>query len=377
MTDSKAAPKAGLEGVAVADSAIGKIDGSVGELRYCGYLIKDLAEQSDFVETSALLWDGELPNESELESLRNEMKAARALTPLQLDLVRRLAGEQQPMDCLRTVVSACATGNDVLTADPVINRERSIDLTAKLPTIVAAYDRVRKGLPVVEPRDDLDHASNFLYMLTGSVPDAHEARMFDTCLVLHAEHGFNASTFSARVTAATLSDIYSAITSAIGTLRGPLHGGANTAVMNMLLDIGSVDAVESYVDALLQRGEKIMGFGHRVYKVVDPRALILKQFASELAQSKGEPKWFEMSQAIENLIKARKGLDMNVDFYSASTYHYMGIDADLFTCVFAMSRVAGWTAHVLEQYSNNRLIRPRSNWVGPDARDYVPLGSRR
>ncbi len=375
MTE-QAAPRAGLEGVAVADSAIAKIDGTVGELRYCGYLIKDLADHSDFVETSALLWDGELPKQDKLAKLRTDMRQQRGLPTLALDLVQRLAGEQSPMDCLRTVVSALAIGDDVLTTDDAVNRERAIRLTAQLPTIVAAYDRVRKGKSIVEPREDLTHAANFLYMLTGTVPSDEEAEIFDTCLVLHAEHGFNASTFAARVTAATMSDIYSAVTSAIGTLRGPLHGGANTAVMNTLLEIGSVDAVEAHLDGMLARREKIMGFGHRVYKVVDPRALILKQFARDLAKQKGEPKWFEMSERLEELMKSRKGIDMNVDFYSASTYHYMGIDADLFTCVFAMSRVAGWTAHVLEQCANNRLIRPRANWVGPDDRDYVAVDQR-
>lgn len=376
MTQSQAAPKAGLEGVVVADSAIGKIDGATGELRYCGYLISDLADHSDFVETCALLWDRELPTGQELTRLRSEIARRSALEPTTLDLIARLAPIQSPMDCLRTVVSSLATGDDVVTTDLAINRERSIDLTAKLPSIVAAYDRIRKGKDVIAPREDLGAAANFLYMLNGEQSSPAVAAMFDTCLVLHAEHGFNASTFSARVTAATMSDIYSTITSAIGTLRGPLHGGANTAVMRALQEIGSVDKVEAWLDAQLAAKAKIMGFGHRVYRVVDPRALILEKFAAELAQTTGESKWYDISKALETLMKERKGIDMNVDFYSASTYYSMGIDPDLFTAVFAMSRIAGWTAHVLEQYANNRLIRPRSQWVGADARDYVAVADR-
>ena len=339
--------------MAVADSAIGKIDGQVGELRYRGYLITDLAEHASFIETAALLWDGELPTRAELDALVADVRSQRGLSPLAQDLVRRLASELSPMDWLRTVVSALPADldDDVLSTDGAVNRARSIALTAKMPTLVAAYDRARKGLDILEPRDDLDHAANFLYMLTGRVPDAEEAHMFDNCLVLHAEHGFNASTFAARVTAATLSDMYSAITSAIGTLRGPLHGGANTAVMETLERIGSVDAVEPELDAMLARGDKIMGFGHRVYKVVDPRALILEGFSKELAAKRGDSKWYDMSARLRDLMRDRKGIDVNVDFFSASAYRYMGIDADLFTCVFAMSRIAGWTAHVLEQYA--------------------------
>jgi citrate synthase len=281
------------------------------------------------------------------------------------------------MDCLRTVVSAMSaadpTGDD---DDLTVHRQRGVGLIARLPTILAAYSRLRNGHEPIAPRDDLDHAANFLWMLNGVEPAADEARMFDVCLVLHAEHAFNASTFSARVTAATLSDMYSAITSAIGTLKGPLHGGANTAVMSMLMEIGNVDRVEGWLTDLFDRGEKVMGFGHRVYKVVDPRALILKDFARQLARVKSEPRWFEMSERIERIVADRKGIDMNVDFYSASTYHYMGIPADLFTGIFAISRISGWVAHVLEQLSNNRLIRPTSNYTGPAARECVPIAQR-
>lgn len=377
MTESKTAPRGGLEGVYAADSAIGNIDGEVGELRYCGYLLKDLADNTDFVETTWLLWNGELPTQADLASFRPAMRQERSLSKPLLQLIAQLALAMSPMDCVRTVVSAlCLDDSPSADDDRATNIRRGIRLQAKIPTIVAAYARIREGEEAIEPRQDLSHAANFLYMLTGQVPSDEEAHILDVCLVLHAEHGFNASTFAARVTAATLSDMYSAITSAIGTLKGPLHGGANTAVMEMLLEIGSVEGVEPHLDGLIARHEKVMGFGHRVYKVVDPRALVLKEFSQRLAQVKGEPKWYEMSEKLETLMKMRKSIDMNVDFYSASTYYYMGIKPDLFTCVFAISRISGWVAHVLEQYGNNRLIRPRANWIGHDRRDFVSLDQR-
>jgi citrate synthase len=377
MVDSKIASKGGLEGVVAADSSIGKVDGVKGELRYCGYLITELADQSTFTETTWLLWHRELPGKLEFEGFRQQMKADRALPPSILDLLRIVAPQLGPMDALRTVVSALCTvdvpGDDI---DEVANLKRATQLTARFPTIIAAYERMRTGNEPIAPRKDLTHAGNFLYMLNGTEPSPEVENMLDTCLVLHAEHGFNASTFSARVTAGTLADMYSAITSAIGTLKGPLHGGANTAVMNMLLGIDSVNDVETHIEQLLTTGQKVMGFGHRVYKVVDPRALILKEFSRRMAGETGESKWFEMSEKIEQFMKARKGIDMNVDFYSASAYYYMGIQPDLFTAIFAMSRIAGWCAHVMEQYANNRLIRPMANWIGPDPRDYVPLDQR-
>jgi citrate synthase len=377
MTDSKTAPKAGLEGVTAADSAIGKIDGVVGELRYCGYLITDLADHSDFVETTWLLWNGELPNKPQYDRLKADLAAHRAIPPAVTEMLRVIAPKLGPMDALRTAVSMLGI-DDVAggITDPAVNLRRAVRLTAQFPTIVAAYDRLRDGKQPIAPDPDLDHAANFLYMLTGERPDDEIARMLDVCLVLHAEHGFNASTFAGRVTAATLSDVYSAMCSAIGTLKGPLHGGANTAVMQSLLEIDAVDRVESWLDDQLARGQKIMGFGHRVYKVVDPRAVILRGFAKRIAAITGESKWYDMSTRIEQLMQARKGIDMNVDFYSASTYYSMGIKPDLFTAVFAISRVSGWIAHVMEQYANNRLIRPRSNWVGSDSRDYVFMDKR-
>jgi citrate synthase len=376
MTE-KSATKGGLEGVIAADTAIGKIDGEVGELRYCGYLIKDLAENANFVEVAHLLWHGELPTKAQLDQLRAALIAARELPPQAAEILARIAGRMPPMDALRTVASVLGL-DDVPGADTDVaaNLQRSIRLTARFPTIVAAYDRLRGGKKVLAPRSDLSHASNFLYMLTGEVPSADVERMMDVCLVLHAEHGLNASTFAARVTAATLSDMYSSVTSAVGTLKGPLHGGANTEVMNMLLKVGSVDKAEQYVADVLARGQKVMGFGHRVYKVVDPRALILKEFSRRLAQATGNDTWFRMSEKIEAAVKSRKGLDVNVDFYSASAYYYMGIKPDLFTTIFAISRIAGWTAHILEQYAHNRLIRPDANWIGAGPRSWVPVSRR-
>ncbi|MHC4515107.1 MAG: citrate/2-methylcitrate synthase [Planctomycetota bacterium] len=381
MAESKGAAstsaKGGLEGVTAADSSIGKIDGVKGELRYRGYLITELAKHSDYVETVYLLFHGELPSKPQHEELRKTLIAERQVSPEVMDILRKIAPKMAPMDALRSAVSAlCLDDRGGEVTDRESNLRRGLRLVARFPILVAAYDRLRDGKEPLAPRDDLDHAANFLYMLTGEEPKDDVARMFDVCLVLHAEHGFNASTFAGRVTAATLSDVYSAITSAIGALKGPLHGGANTAVMNTLLAMGNLDNVEPYLDSALARGEKIMGFGHRVYKVVDPRALILREFAERMADLCGDRKWFEMSAKLENLVKTRKRIDMNVDFYSASTYYYMGIKPDLYTTVFAISRVAGWVAHVLEQYANNRLIRPRSNWVGPGPRDYVTMDKR-
>jgi citrate synthase len=377
MAEGKVAQKGGLEGVVAADSAIGWIDGSVGELRYCGYLIKELAEHSSFAETCCLLWDGELPSRARLAEVETAMRAERALPQTVLGPLRSIARESEPMDALRTAASLCQVDDiagDPL--DPALNLRRAMRLTARFATIVAAHHRLRRGLEPIAPRTDLTHAANFLYMLTGDVPAPEVEKIFDVCLVLHAEHGFNASTFAARVTAATLSDMYSAITSAVGTLKGPLHGGANTEVMLMLEEIGSLDAVDAWLEDKLGRGEKIMGFGHRVYKVVDPRALILQDFSKRLAELQGDDRWFAMSERMAATIKKRKKLDVNVDFYSASVYRYLGIEADLYTAIFAISRVSGWTAHVLEQYANNRLIRPQCNWVGSPPRDYVPIEQR-
>ncbi len=377
MNMAEKPPVRGLQGVVAADSAIGNIDGERGELRYCGYLIKDLADGASFVETTYLLWHGELPARAELAALDAELRRERDLPPQVMEVLRAIAKRQRPMDALRTAISALSVeddGKDV--TDRARTLRRAKRLVACTPSVVAAYERLRRDQPPVAPRGDLDHAANFLYMLTGREPQAETARILDVCLVLHAEHDLNASTFAARVTAATLADLYAAVTSAIGTLSGPLHGGANTAVMQNLIAIGEEDRVEPWLDAVLGGGEKVMGFGHRVYKVTDPRALILKSFSRRLGELTGQPKWFRMSERLEGLVKARKGIDVNVDFYSASVYYAMGIEPDLFTCLFAMARMSGWTAHVLEQYANNRLIRPRSNWIGAPARAYVPIDRR-
>ncbi len=377
MTDTNTAAKRGLEGVAAADSSICRIDGEKGELRYRGYLAGDLAEHSTFAETAFLLLEGELPNAEQLRAFEAELAGARTIEPLVMDLLRTLAPAQAPMDCLRTLVSAMSAVDVPQNDDGLdVHRRRGVRLIAALPTVLAAYDRVRRGLAPVVPDPQATLAGDFLRMLNDQRADPEVERMLDVCLVLHAEHGFNASTFSARVTAATMSDVYSSITSAIGTLKGPLHGGANTAVMNMLLEIGEPERAESHIDALIGRHQKVMGFGHRVYKVVDPRALILRAFSERMAKSSGESKWFEISRGVERAMHEKKGLDMNVDFYSASVYYQMGIAPDLFTGIFAMSRMAGWVAHVLEQLADNRLIRPRANYVGPGPREWVPVDRR-
>jgi citrate synthase len=377
MVDSKSASKGGLEGVSVGSSSIGFIDGSKGELRYRGYLAEELARQSTFTEVCWLLWHGELPSRKDLDALGAQLRAERGVPEPVLELARVIATRAAPMDALRTLTSAlCVDDVPGSDRDAQANLRRSIRITARMPTLVAAYDRLRKKQEPLAPRSDLSHGANFLYMLTGRVPADEEARIFDACLILHAEHGFNASTFAARVTASTLSDIYSAVTSAVGTLKGPLHGGANTEVMRALLTIKSPDRVGQWLDELFARGERAMGFGHRVYKVEDPRARVLKGFAQRMAEIRGDPTWYATTEKLESEVKARKGIVINVDLYSASTYYYMGIDPDLYTTIFAMARTPGWTAHVLEQFENNRLIRPESEWTGAAPRSYIALSQR-
>jgi len=370
--DKPQGSKGGLEGVTVAQSGIATIDGTKGELRYRGYSIEELARESSFAEVACLLWNGELPTKDQLTECERGLAAHRSLMPEAKFLAQGLATRAGPMDALRTMTSALSTGD----SEEATNAARALRLTAGLPTIVAAYARARANEPVLDPREDLGHAANLLYMLRGSEPTTEEARVLDVCLILHAEHGFNASTFSGRVTASTLSDIYSAVTAAIATLKGPLHGGANTAVMNMLLEIDDESNIAPYLEDKLANKQRIMGFGHRVYKVIDPRATVLKALCERVAKLNGDPKWFHLSVKVEEEMNRRKGLYPNVDFYSAATYHYLGIPADLFTPIFAISRIVGWTAHILEQYENNRLIRPRSEYVGPGPRPYVPIQER-
>jgi citrate synthase len=375
-----AKPKAGLEDTVATSSAICYLDGDRGVLAYCGYDIHELARHATFEEVCFLLWNRRLPTRAELGDLQSQLAAGRALPEPVLRLLRSLPAGNS-MDLLRTLTSALGQ-YDVEAADqsPGANYRKAVRLTAQIGSLVATMGRVAGGGAPIEPDPVLGHAANFLYMLTGQRPGGLETRAFDVALILHADHELNASTFAARVAAATLTDIHSAIVAAIGTLKGPLHGGANADVMRMLLDIGPTagpDKAEEIVRAKLARKEKIPGFGHRVYHTEDPRATHLRQMSRDLGQRTGEPIWFEMSQRIEALVKNEKKLNANVDFYSASTYHALGIDTDLFTPIFAVSRISGWTAHVLEQYSNNRLIRPRAEYIGPEyPQRYVPVEAR-
>jgi citrate synthase len=372
------APK-GLEGIVATTSKICYIDGDRGVLAYRGIDIHELAERSNFEETCYLLWFGKLPTRSEMQELRQRLAAERHLDPSILTLLRNAPRAALPMEVLRTAVSALSFYDpDDKKNDHDANVAKAIRLTSQIAMIVAAYDRIRKGKPVVEPDRSLSHAANFLLLLNGERPSPTAERALDVALILHADHELNASTFAARVTVATLSDMHSAITSAIGALKGPLHGGANEGAFRMLEAIDSTGADPvAHVKEMLAQKKRIPAFGHRVYRTEDPRATHLRQMSRELCYSRGEPKWYDMSQTIEEFVKAEKSLNANVDFYSASTYHMLGIDVDLFTPVFAVSRVSGWTAHVIEQLDDNRLIRPRAEYVGPEypAR-YVPIEMR-
>ncbi len=375
-----AKPKAGLEDIVATSSAICFLDGDRGVLAYCGYDIHDLARHATFEEVCYLLWHRRLPTRAELGDLQSQLVAGRALPEPILRLMRTLP-PGNTMDALRTLTSALSHYDaDASDQSSQANYRKAVRLTAQLGSLVATMGRVNKGEGPIHPDPVLGHAANFLYMLTGERPSGLATRAFDVALILHADHELNASTFAARVAAATLTDIHSAIVAAIGTLKGPLHGGANADVMRMLLEIGptaGLEKAEDIVRGKLARKEKIPGFGHRVYHTEDPRATHLRQMSRDLGQRAGQPIWFEMSQRIEALVKADKKLNPNVDFYSASTYHALGIDIDLFTPIFAVSRVSGWTAHVLEQYANNRLIRPRAEYVGPEyPQRYQPLDAR-
>ena len=375
-----AKPKAGLEDTVATSSAICYLDGERGVLAYCGYDIHDLARHATFEEVCYLLWHRRLPTRSELGDLQSQLAAGRPLPEPIIRLMRSLP-RGNGMDLLRTLTSALSHYDpDAADNSPAANYNKAVRLTAQVASLVATMGRVAGRGGPIEPDPVLGHAANFLYMLTGQRPGGLETRAFDVALILHADHELNASTFAARVAAATLTDIHSAIVAAIGTLKGPLHGGANADVMRLLLDIGPEAGPDKAVDivrAKLARKEKIPGFGHRVYHTEDPRATHLRQMSRDLGQRTGQPIWFEMSQRIEAFVKGEKKLNANVDFYSASTYHSLGIDTDLFTPIFAVSRISGWTAHVLEQYANNRLIRPRAEYIGPEyPQRYVPVESR-
>jgi citrate synthase len=372
-------PPKGLEGIVATTSKICYIDGDRGVLAYRGIDIHELAEHSSFEETCYLLWFGKLPTRAELDELRQKLAAERKLDPAIITLLRNAPRTALPMDVLRTAVSALSFYDpDDKNNDHNANVAKAIRLTSQIAMIVAAYDRIRKGRPVVESDRSLSHAANFLLLLNGTRPSATAERALDIALILHADHELNASTFAARVTAATLSDMHSAITSAIGALKGPLHGGANEAVFRILsaIDASGVDPVE-HIKGMLAQKKKVPGFGHRVYHTEDPRATHLRKMSQDLCQSSGQAKWYDMSHRIEEFVKAEKKLNANVDFYSASTYHILGIDLDLFTPVFAVSRISGWAAHVIEQLDDNRLIRPRADYVGPEyPAKYIPMDQR-
>jgi citrate synthase len=368
----------GMEGVVVADSSICFIDGQRGVLRYRGLDIADLAQYASYEETVYLLWFGRLPTAEELDAFKAMLAAQRGLDDSVWDMLISFPCWPEPMEALRSAVSALSScdpnaGEDSFEA----NRNKALYVTAKLPTIVAYHYRHSMGKDRIDPDPSLSHAANFLYMLRGTPPTELEEQALDLALVLMADHGFNASTFSARVTASTLSDMYSAITSAIGTLKGPLHGGANERAMEMLLEIGDEARVDAYIGAALEAKKRIMGFGHRVYKTMDPRAIQLRTMVCTLEAEAKNPKWCHLALAVEEAMSERlPNLYPNVDFYSAPTLYTLGIPTNLFTPIFAISRVAGWTAHVLEQYQDNRLIRPRANYVGSGPQAYVPLADR-
>jgi len=367
----------GLEDVVAGTTAICTVDGVNGRLIYRGYDIRDLGEHASFEEVMHLLWSGDLPSRSELDALNTELRASRSLPAPILKRMQEYPKQALPLHVLRTVVSSAALEDpEVEDMSPAASHRKAIRLTNLCAATVAAWERVRKGKEVVQPDSQLSHAANFLYMLTGSRPSDVFERTMDMALTLHADHEFNASTFAARVTAATLSDMHSAITSAVGALKGPLHGGANEGVITMLQAIGSVERTEDYVLQALREKKRIMGFGHRVYRVEDPRAVFLRRMSRQLGEQSGDLRWYEMSEKVREVVKREKGLEVNVDFYSASTYYTMGIPTDLFTSIFAVSRVVGWTAHVMEQYAHNRLIRPRGDYIGPTDRKWVPIEQR-
>ena len=373
-------PKAGLEDVVAATSAICYLDGDRGVLAYYGYDIHDLARGATFEETCYLLWHGRLPNRAELGDLQSQLAAARPVSESILRLMKQLPASDG-MDMLRTLTSALGQYDpEVNDASPHAQYRKAVRLTAQMASIVATYGRLQAGGGVIQPDPALSHAANFLYMLTGDRPSALSTRAFDIALVLHADHELNASTFAARVAAATLSDIYSATVGAIGALKGPLHGGANADVMRLLIEIGPEappERIDEAIRAKLAKKIKIPGFGHRVYRTEDPRATHLRRLSKDLGERAGNTKWFDMSQRIEALVTGEKKLYPNVDFYSASTYYTLGIPIDLFTPIFAVSRVSGWTAHCLEQYKNNRLIRPRTDYIGPSyPQSFLPLDQR-
>ncbi len=359
-------PPAGLEGIVATSSDICLIDGTRGHLVYRGYEIDDLVENASFEEVAYLLWHNKLPNKKELGILRGQLGSASPLPRHAMTALTSLPDKTQPMDALRTTVSSLSSIDpDLGSNDPESNRRKAIRLTAQFPTVVTAFHRLRNGQQPIDPDPSLSIAGNFLYMLNGKRPHETLTRVMDAALVLHAEHGMNASTFAARVIAATLADMHAAVTGAVAALKGPLHGGANQDVMELLLSCGDVDAAETRVRDMLASRQKVPGFGHRVYRTFDPRAHFLRKMSKQLGEAAGNTKWYEMSERLIPILKQEKNLNPNVDFFSASAYYTMDIPLDLFTPIFAIARVAGWTAHIMEQHSNNRIIRPTDEYTGP------------
>jgi citrate synthase len=370
--------KAGLEDVVAAESSICDVNGTEGRLIFRGYDIHDLADNSTFEEVVYLLWFGRLPKQSELEKFSKELCANLTLPKEVVTAMQQLPKTALPMEVLRTMTSLLSMydpddTNDTL--EPTIRK--ATRLQAQLPVIVAYWDNIRNGRTMEQAKPDLNLASNFLYLLTGKVPDDVSAKSLDIALVLHADHELNASTFAARVAAATLTDIHSAVVAAIGTLKGPLHGGANQEVIKMLFKIKQPENAQAYIKEVFAEHQKVMGFGHRVYRTEDPRAHHLRIMSEQLGDRLGDRRWFEISREVEKTVQKEKGLYANVDFYSASVYHMLGIPTDLFTAVFAMSRMSGWAAHIFEQLSNNRLIRPRAEYTGEKNLKYVPVSERK
>jgi citrate synthase len=376
-TPANPAAAKGLEGVVAANTRLSDVQGDVGKLIYCGYDIDELAGKVSFEEVVHLLHHNHLPNRKELEEFKGRLAAARGLPAGVVKIIKTLPKDTPPMHAIRTAISALGCFDPTCDDDSMdAQRQKAIRLIARIPIVTAYFHRARQGKTLLEPDPSLGEAANFLYLVDGEKPSEEKEKTLDLCYVLHADHGMNASTFSARVTIATLSDMYSAITTAIGTLKGPLHGGANEGVIKMLQEIGSLDKVDAYVAECLEQKKKIMGIGHRVYKTLDPRAPHLKRMAQVLSSQLGEPKWIQMSDRIAEIMLEKKNLHANVDFYSATVYYSLGIPTDLFTPVFAISRTAGWTAHVLEQLADNRLIRPQSVYTGPKGLKVVPINKR-
>jgi citrate synthase len=368
----------GLEGIVAAATSLSDVQGQVGKLLYRGYDINDLADHSTFEETVDLLWYGVLPTQDMLDKLTTKFIAARNLPHEIIEGMELFPKHTSTMEVLRSVVSMLGMHDPDGASNSVsANVRKSIRLTAQMPTITAAWHNIRQGRKPIAPRADLSHAENFLYMLDGKVPSKEQARVLDIALILHMDHGLNASTFVARSIASTESDMYSAVTGAIGALKGPLHGGANEAVMKMLLQLGDISKVEDWVKSTLATKGKIMGFGHRIYRTTDPRSEQLRRIALELAKASSDTKWIDMSEKMrEVMARERPNIYVNVDFYSASVYYTLGIPIDLFTPIFTISRVAGWTAHVMEQLMDNRIMRPDSIYVGPKDQKYVPMAQR-